>query len=327
MRNQAILKGFEAYDYEYAAVEQKATPQTVFELINDSVSAAEAETAAKMGVPSLEYGPLDWDANRTVEFCNDYDAFINDVDFKLDVFGVLKLDMENFWAGLERNKDKRARFGENRSARILNKVETDGGSSVYQFGNNKVTFGYLANNMTYDGQYAYVLTSERAGGAARRCFRTTGNYPKELDVVSGKLTRWGKIVAKVAASGETAIGAWAVLEENDAKVFYGELKKHNWLSASDKQLLKSVKRTAGGLTFDLYKESLEDRLKEIEAELEVADQTVDLSLEFEEIEDKLLSYDEEHNSEAAVSLFEDYDNFDYYKDKYYYENRPKTNGQ
>lgn len=316
IENAVELEGFESYDYEYGAVEAKASVSTVVELINDSVSAAEAEAAANDGVPSLEYAPLSWEVKRVAEFCNDYDDFINDVDFKADVFGVQKLEMENFWAALERNKEKRARKGENGSARVLNRIETAGKSTVYQIGNHKVTFGYLINNMTYDGQYAYFMTSGRAAGAARVPFKQTGRYPAEIDVITGKLTKWGKIVAKVAASGETATGAWAVLESEDAQVFYGEMKKHNWLSQQDKQLLKAVRREAGGMTFSAYKETLEDRkneLADIVAEFEETgvlpaefDYIVDAEAELDEITDKLVSYNEEHNSEAAITELGDY---------------------
>ena len=343
-KNQDQIKGFEAYDYEYGAVTEKATAETVFRLINGVVSAVEAETALHCGVPSHEHAPLTWEANRTLELVKQYDEFINAPDFELDIFSVHKFEMENFWARMEREKDAHARKGKKNYVRTSNKAVTDGKSTIYQVDNGKVVFGYLVNNMTYDGQNSFFLASVKSGRYARALFKTTGRYPAEKTAIGDGETRWGRIVAYLAANGGDITNAYSILEEQDSMFFYAELKKHNGVDKQIRRQLKAVRRAAGGMTFDLYIESLEERREQIEAVLPlfeelrdaeaeseengnteavnklsaaiyaVVDSEADAELELEAIEAKLTSFSEEHNSDKAVSLIGDYDNWDYYKD-------------
>lgn len=306
-KNEDQIKGYEAYDYEYGAIEQKATKSTVFELFNGVITAIESETDAQTVLVRVHDGYVPFEANRRYELVNDYDEFINRPDFEFDVFSVGKIEMENFWATV----------GRKNAIGISNKAVTYGKSTIYSVTYNKNVVGFLLNNMTYDGQNSWFLTSVGYGSTARYCFKGTGNYPS-VKYKNGKpANRWTRVIDELAANNGTTVNAWSILKSDDSKFFYAELKRHNGVDKATRQQLKAVRRAAGGLPFDLYVEALEEELAELEEELAVNPENVDASLRYDEIADKLTAYGEEHNSDDAVSVYEDYDNWNYYEDNGY----------
>lgn len=296
--------GVHAYETEKNA---PATPEAVFELFNGTITAIENEANARAAYGLDKYGDVPFSEQNVLKLVDAYDEFINQPDFKLDVFSVRKLDMENFWAA---NKRK-APF------KVAGKAVSYGKSTVYAVRRGKRVVMFLLNNMTYDGQNSYALTSAKAGAAARACFKGTGRYPSEIRKEDGTRNRWARVLDELDENDGNTANAWSILESNDSKFFYGELKRHNGVDKAMRQQLKAVRRAAGGLTFDLYVESLKERKTELDAKFEDTGLNVDEELELDAIEAKLVSYNEEHNSDEAVSVFEDYDNWNYYENNEY----------
>lgn len=316
MINKAILEGFEVYDYVNDAVEQKATVESVFELFNGVVSAVERESNSRTVLCRVHDGDVPFVEKRQLELVSDYDEFINSPNFELDCFSVGKMDMENFWASV----------GRRNAVNIGNKAVTYGKSTIYVVRRNKAVIGFLLNNMTYDGQNMFFLTSVKLGSNARALFKGTKNYPRRnsyrnvRDEETGKIekapSRWTRINNYLESVGATTVSAWEFLESDDSKFFYGELKKHNYLSNSDKQLLKSIYRMDRVASFDVRIENIESRIDELEdliVEYEANKDTetsvfeyFDAKDELDELEHELVYLSEEHNSESPVTLLEDY---------------------
>lgn len=309
------LEGYKKKDN--TVVEYNKTNKTVvFNCFCGTVSAIEEETYRKDGLAQIGDSPLSFGANRTLQLVSDFDNFINDPDFKMGIYSVGKLEMENFWRVI----------GQKNQYAISNKGTTYGGSSIWVITKGKSVFGFLLNNMTFDGQNSYFLFSIKEtrhgdtvltnNGAVKKLFVSNNKYPAQLGHNGQYLTRFGKIIQKIASNGETAIGAWSVLESEDSRFFYGELKKHNWLNQSDKQLLKAIRKTRKPMSFDCLIEATEDRKSELEAKIaEYYDSEeapfpvsvlVHYEWELEEITSNLSDWTEEDNSLRVDSNLNDY---------------------
>lgn len=316
MSENNYLEGFAPEDSKMTVEYPETNKSVVFDCFCGSVSAIEAETHRKDGLAQIGDCPLSFGANRTLQLVSDFDNFVNDPDFKMGIYSVGKLEMENFWRVINQ-KNQYA---------ISNKGTTYGGSSIWVTTKGKSVFGFLLNNMTFDGQNSYflfsikekqygdtVLTNKRA---VKRLFVSNKKYPAELGHNGQYLTHFGKIIQKIASNGETAIGAWSILEPEDSRFFYGELKKHNWLTQSDKQLLKAIRKTRKPMSFDCLIEATEDRKSELEdkiaeyydseeAPFPISD-LVHYEWELEEITSNLSDWTEEDNSLRIDSDLEDY---------------------
>lgn len=305
------------YDKEYETVNiTKMSKESVFDVFNGVVDAVEEESNSRTVLCRAHDGRVSFSEIRALELVETYDEFINDSNFKLDVFSVGKMDMENFWSSINRRN----------SVNIANKAVTYGKSSIYVVRRNKVVVGFLLNNMTFDGQNMYFLTSKRLAKNARSLFKGTGKYPssnqyvnrrnKSNNQIEKRPTRWTRIINYLSSVGATALNAWEFLETEDSKFFYAELKKHNYLSDGDKQLLKSIRKMKRVASFDIRIETLESRIKQLEdlikdyEETEEPDCSVfeyfDAMDELAQLESKLISYGEEHNSDVPVTTLEDY---------------------
>lgn len=293
-----------------------ATPQAVFELFNAVVSAVEAEANARGRYDLEQYGKLSYAEKRNLELVDGYDEFINAPDFELDVFTVRILQMEEFWSNVYSNNN----------VGVANKAVTYGKSTIYPITRGKHVVGYLLNNMTYDGQNSYCLTSKKYGGAARRCFTYGNNYPAVKHVNGQPRNRWTRVLDELTENGGNTVNAWSILETEDSKFFYAELKKHNGVDKAMRQQLKAVERVAGGRTFTNYVEALELHIDVMEqAREELEDKLSDNGANWTEskrnaLENGLRRLDtriyeknvelwdltEEHNSESAVTTMEDY---------------------
>jgi hypothetical protein len=264
MDKENVFYGFEESDYLETVEMREMSVENVFELFNGVVSAIEEENNARTVLCRVHDGLLPFDAKMTVEFVERYDEFINDSDFETDCFEVGKIEMENFWASINRKNDYR----------IVSRQETYGKSTIYEFARGKRSIGYLLNNMTYDGQNMYVLTSVKYSASVRNAFKGTGRYPVFMNGENGKMNRWTRVINYLDSVGATAINAWSVLETEDSKFFYAELKKHNVWTDSDKQLLKSIRSYGFTRSFDCIVEDLENELKEMETEMEELEETI-----------------------------------------------------
>lgn len=295
---------------------EPATPQAVFELFNGTITAVEHEANARAAYGVKTYGDVPFAEQNALKVVETYDEFINDSEFELDVFSVRKFDMENFWAANKRNN----------TFKVAGRVETYGKSSVYVVRRGKHVVMFLLNNMTYDGQNSYALTSVKAGKAARACFKGTGKYPAELRKSDGTRNRWARVLDELAANGGDITNAWTILESEDSKFFYGELKKHNGVDKETRQQLKLIRQKAGGQTFTNYVEALELRIQKLEdAHERLQDKLSDMDSDAPEAKRNAVEngvrrldnrlYDlnielwdltEEHNSEAVGTTMEDY---------------------
>lgn len=305
--------GKHAYETEKNA---PATPEAVFELFNCTMTAVENEANARAAYALDKYGDVPYAEQNALKVVETYDEFINAPDFELDVFSVRKFDMENFWAANDRNN----------TFKVSGRVETYGKSSVYAVRRGKHVVMFLLNNMTYDGQNSYALTSVKAGKAARACFRGTGLYPTELRKSDGTRNRWARVLDELAANGGDITNAWSILETEDSKFFYAELKKHNGVGKETRQQLKAVRRAAGGRTFNNYVEALELHIDVMEqAREELEDKLKDMAANAPEtkrnavengvrrLNERIYNFNielvfltEEHNSEAVETTMEDY---------------------
>lgn len=316
MNKNNYLEGFCQEDSKMTVEYPKTNKSVIFDCFCGSVSAIEAETHRKDGLAQIGDRPLSFGANRTLQLVSDFDNFVNAPDFKMGIYSVGKLEMENFWRFI----------GQKNQYAISNKGTTYGGSSIWVITKGKSVFGFLLNNMTFDGQNSYFMFSIKEKqhgdtvltnkGAVKRLFTSNNKYPAELGHNGQHLTRFGKITQKIASNGETAIGAWSVLKSEDSRFFYGELKKHNWLNQSDKQLLKAIKKTRKPMSFDCLIEATEDRKSELEAKIAeyynseeaqfpISD-LVHYEWELEEINSNLSDWTEEDNSLSSISELDDY---------------------
>lgn len=316
MSESNFLYGFEENESKMTVEYNETNKSVVFDCFCGSVSAIEAETHRKDGLAQIGDRPLSFEANRKLQLVSDFDNFINAPDFKMGIYAIGKLEMENFWRFI----------GQKNQYAISNKGTTYGGSSIWVIKKGNSVFGFLLNNMTHDGQNSYFLFSikEKQHGdtvltnkkAVKRLFVSNNKYPSELGHNGQYMTRFGQITQKIASNGETAIGAWSVLESEDSRFFYGELKKHNWLNQSDKQLLKAIKKTRKPMSFDCLIEATEDRKSELEAKIAeyynseeapfpISD-LVHYEWELEEITSNLSDWTEEDNSMRVDSDLDDY---------------------
>lgn len=316
MINKAILEGYAPIDYELTVELSNMTVETVFEVFNGVVNAVESESNARTVLCRVHDGKLPFSEVRALELVETYDEFINSPNFELDAFSVGKMEMENFWNSV----------GRKNAVNIGNKAVTYGKSTIYAVRRGKSVIGFLLNNMTYDGQNMYFLTSKQLNRSARALFEGTKQYPRrnayskrnnaETGETESVPSRWTRINDYLESVGATSLNAWEFLETEDSKFFYGELKKHNYLSNGDKQLLKSIRKMGRVASFDERIEVIEHRINQL----------TDLIVEYEENEDtetsvfeyfdamdelpqlkaELVSYGEEHNSEAPVTTLEDY---------------------
>lgn len=339
-------------DYDMTLECRKMSPEDVLERFNDAITSVEREAEYKASFDVEMYGEPSFSEKRALEFVECYDDFINASNFKLGVYYVSKLQMENFWRFI----------GQKNSYSIGNKVKTYGGTSVYEVKYGKNVLGYLKNNMTFDGQNSHFLFSNNCKkvGEHELCVKKTveklflsnKKYPASVNAIGGKLTRWGKIVAELEANGATAINAWSVLKSEDSRFFYWEMKQHNWLTEGDKQLLKAIRKMRQPMSFEMYKDEVESRIDEIKNSIAFLEENVanneellekayvellleglaeskrtlalkndiqnsnieimDLEAELEELEDKVISFNEEDNSMSSDSELEAYDNWNYY---------------
>lgn len=295
---------------------QMASPQAVFDLINAIVTAVEDEANARGRYDVETYGELSYAEKRTLELVNDYDDFINAPDFELDVFTVGILDMENFWRVMARKNNYN----------IRNKAVTYGKSTIYSVGYRKGVIGFLANNMTYDGQNSFCLTSVKARNTAYVPFRQTGKYPKELRKTDGTRNRWARVLDELAANDGDISNAWCILEEADSQYFYAELKKHNGVGKENRQQLQAIRNAAGGETFINHVEAIEISISKLETARDELEHKLDnmaanssetkreavkngikrLDNRLYDLNIELWDLTEEHNSETAETTMEDY---------------------
>lgn len=316
MSKKNYLEGFAPEDSKMTVEYPETNKSVVFDCFCGSVSAIEAETHRKDGLAEIGDRPLSFEAKRTLELVSDFDEFINSPDFKMGIYSVRKLEMENFWRFINRKN----------SFSISNKAVSNGKTAIWEITNRDKVFGFLLNNMTFDGQNSYFLFSikeKQCGdtvftnkGTVKRLFVSKNRYPSEFGANGHDLTRFGRIVKEIVSNGETAIGAWAVLEPEDSRFFYGELKRHNWLNQSDKQLLKAIRNTHKPMSFDCLIEATEDRKSELEAkiaeyydseeELFPVSDLVHYEWELDEIKSKLSDWTQEDNSMRVDSDLEDY---------------------
>ena len=119
----------------------KTNKTVIFDCFCGSVSAIEEETHKKDGLAQIGDRPLSFGAKRTLQLVSDFDDFVNDPDFKMGIYSVGKLEMENFWRFI----------GQKNQYSISNKGTTYGGSSIWVIKKGKSVFGFLLNNMTFDG--------------------------------------------------------------------------------------------------------------------------------------------------------------------------------
>lgn len=306
MNIEYIFEGYEAIDYEMTVKRAENITDIVFDCFCGSMSAIEAETYAKDGLNEIGASPLSFEATRTLQLVSDFDDFINTSDFNLRIEEVGKLEMEHFWRVIRsRNSYKVANYG-----------KTYGNSGIYQIAKNKKTIGFLLNNMTFDGQNSYYLWSLREKQIGNEVFSNKGDTLALFFKIAKYPSFIEKLTNKIASNGETAINAWSVLESKESRSFYTEMKKHDWLNDGDKALLKAIRKMDRVASFDSRIEAIEARilkLKEDIAEYEESEDTdtsvfdyFDWKAELEKLEDTLVSYGEEHNSEAPVTTLEDY---------------------
>lgn len=306
MRNE-IFEGFEPIDYVSVVEQAKNTQNIVFECFNGTVGAIELETHLKEGIKEIGGRPLSFGAMRTLKLVNDYDTFINESDFNLQIEAVGRLEMEHFWRVIALNN----------SYKVVNKATTYGNSSIWQIAKGKHTIGFLLNNMTFDGQNSYYLWSLREKTVNGQVFSNKGftnelffkilKYPSCKSINGKYASRFGKSANITMSNGETAIGAWSILETKDSIAFYGEMKKHDWLTRQDKQLLKLARKSKGGASFDCYIESLEEELEQISSDIQGLSycEAYELLIRKQEIENKLIELSEEDNSLNPESKVED----------------------
>ena len=316
MQNRAILEGFAPMDYDEVVDFDNMTVETIFEVFNGVVSAVESEANYRASFSVETYGTVPYSEKRNLELVKTYDEFINTVIFELDAFSVGKMEMENFWASV----------GRRNSINIGNKAVTYGKSTIYVVRRGVVVIGFLLNNMTYDGQNMYFLSSKHLKDSARSLFKGTSKYPssnkyiKRNNKSNGQIeecpTRWTRIIEYLSSVGGTTINAWSLLESEDSRYFYAELKKHNVFNPSDKALLKSIRKMGRVTSLDCRIEAMESRLaqlKDLVDEYEENEDTetsvfeyFDAKDEIIELERDLLSFTEEHNNESPVTTLEDY---------------------
>lgn len=316
MQNKGILEGFAPMDYDMTLECGNMTKETVFDVFNGVVSAVESEANARASFSVKTYGTVPFKENRSLELVKTYDEFINTVNFELDAFSVGKMEMENFWASV----------GRRNSINIGNKAVTYGKSTIYVVRRGVVVIGFLLNNMTYDGQNMYFLSSKHLEDSSRSLFKGTGKYPssnkyiKRHNKSNGQIeqypTRWTRIIEYLSSVGGNTINAWSLLESEDSRYFYGELKKHNVFTPSDKALLKSIRKIRRRASLDCKIEAMESRLKQLKDLIDEYEENEDTETsvfeyfdakdEIIELERDLISFTEEHNNESPVTTLEDY---------------------
>lgn len=351
------LENMALYDYYENATLQKATPESVFELFNGVVDAVESESNARTVLVRVHEGEVPFNEIRALELVESYDNFINDSDFELDVFAVHKLEMENFWHVIYDKTDRK----------VCNKATTYGKSSIWEISNGKRTVGFLLNNMTYDGQNSYCLTSKQLTGHTRNFFKVNKKYPSFKLKNNKPMNRWTRVVDVLSSNNGNIANAWSILDSEDSKFFYAELKKHMGVDKETRAQMNSIAKSEGRKSFDVIKEDAEAFVDEMELVMDLSDEIENVEQELEEMEDNgasvdelsiieevlalmehwlsfygdltvieleldetkawLRSVEEEHNSDKSVSLIEDYDNFNYYADNYYNEWRFIGDGQ
>lgn len=326
MNETNYLYGFEPEDSNLTVEYPETNKTVVFDCFCGSVDAIESETYRKDGLAGIGYAPLSYGATRTLQLVSDFDDFVNDSEFKIGLYTVGKLEMENFWRVIRQNK----------GFRVLNYAITDGKSGIYEIGKGKSVFGFLLNNMTFDGQNSYFLfclkEKQTEHGVistkttAKKLFIQKGRYPTVKTLNNGKMNRWGRVLNELESVGATAINAWSVLESEDSRFFYAELKKHNVFTKSDKQLLKSIRKYGFTRSFDCILEDIEEEMEELETKMEDLEETVAygevfsdfkfirnakfelraVENEYEEIRTKWLELTEENNSETVDTTIDDY---------------------
>ena len=346
MNENNYLEGFCPEDSKMTVEYPTTNKAVVFDCFCGSVSAIEEETHRKDGLAGIGYAPLSYGATRTLQLVSDFDDFVNAPDFQIGLYAVGKLEMENFWRVIA----QRNNFA------ICNKAVSDGKSAIWEITKGGKVFGFLLNNMTFDGQNSYFLfclkekqvreTVLSTKTVAKQLFIQKGKFPKELGHNGKYLSRWGKIVSKLDSVGGTTINAWSILESEDARVFYGELKKHNVLSEADKGILKEIRKIGYTKPFSAIVEEAEAELKATENRIEELEETVEYAevsienlfngaelketanaevlnqlvelvndsiielqeaeTELSEIKAKLLDLTEENNSEAPETTVDDY---------------------
>lgn len=351
------LENMALYDYYEGVTLQKATPQSVFDLFNGVVTAVEEESNARTVLARVHGGYIAFNEIRALELVKSYDTFINAPDFELDVFAVHKFEMENFWHVVYDNT-KRG---------VSNKATTYGKSSIWEISNGKRTVGFILNNMTYDGQNSYCLTSKKLGKHVRRFFKVKAYYPSVKHVNGEPRNRWTRILDELDANDGNMTNAWNILKSEDSRFFYAELKKHMGVDKETRAQIKAIAKKQGKKSFDVIKEDARALVDEMELIMALSEQVDNVESELEEMEDNgasidelcviedvlflmrhwlsfygdltvveleldetkawLCSVEEEHNSDKVVSVIEDYDNFNYYSDNYYNEWRFIGNGQ
>lgn len=137
------------------------------------------------------------------------------------------------------------------------------------------------------------------------------------------LNKSNKTTGKVPKVNLSSLEAYKTLKKEDSIAFYNYCN-NNGLYKKNRQLLKSIRKTKGGLTFDLYLESLEESICEIKAKIAFIDkkedsqalylEKADLISELEAITKKLESFSEEKNSDqlkTGNTLIGDYNLYEY----------------
>lgn len=264
-------------------INETKTVDQVFNKFNDTIDCIELETYKKEGLPNKGFYPLSFSGTRTLKLVNEYDDFINDVKNHLKVYAIHKLENENFWRVMNLKND----------FKVVNMSETYGKTSVYQIGYRGETIGFYLNDKTHDGQITYFMWNYKEKtfknkvisnkNLINKLFLTNRKYPSEFGNNKKYLTRFGQITKKLSDNGKTAINAWEILDKKDNIFFYGELKKHNFLSKQDKKLLKEIRKTRKVISIDSLMESLEDRKEWLE-------ERINEFYSFEPSEDKELLY-------------------------------------
>ena len=263
-------------------INETKTLNQVFQKFNDTIDCIELETFKKDGLPNKGYYPVSFKSARTLKLVDDYDEFINSVNNHLKVYSIQKLENENFWRVINLKND----------FKVVNMSETYGKTSVYQIGYKNETIGFYLNDKLHDGQITYFMWSYKEKtfknkvisnkNLIRKLFLENKNYPSEF-TNNKRLTRFGRITETIKENNKSSVDAWKILKKEDSIFFYGELKKHNFLSKQDKKLLKEIRKTRKVISIDSLMESLEDRKEWLE-------ERINEFYSFEPSEDKELLY-------------------------------------
>lgn len=185
--------------------------------------------------------------------------------------------------------------------------------------NLKKEYGFLATKKGCDKNHSkiifikhglYVLKTINHDGISLKCFYIFNNV-KTL-IRPKKIT---KKLPKLDKFNLSSTEAWKTLKKNDNILFYGYCN-NNGLDKSNRDLLKSIRKMAGGKTFSCYLEEVEEELMELEEEyasnptIELKNGSIIPNYEIieplEEVRDKYLSLTEEHNSDNPETIIEDY---------------------